>query len=160
MSWLAMPGCANRRALARARLLTKETTPVGETTAGPATMTSIRYMASRYLYLIHDRRCVVLSRRQTLWSIGRALNRGSGRSGNQLLTPGWIVSECPAWHRAAWFEIVRSSTVRRIELVSSESRRRCSTGTGIVHAALRPVIRLRISRRCDLGESHKYRNPG
>jgi hypothetical protein len=50
-------GCAwkpHRRALARTRLFTKETAPVGETTASLATMAPIQRMASRYLYLVYD----------------------------------------------------------------------------------------------------------
>ena len=44
----------NRRALARARLFTKETAPVGETTAGLGTMTPSQDITSRYLYLVYD----------------------------------------------------------------------------------------------------------
>jgi hypothetical protein len=52
---------SNRRARAGARLLNKESTPVGETTAGVTTMTPIKHMASQYLYLVCDCRTRVLA---------------------------------------------------------------------------------------------------
>jgi len=49
------------RSRTSAHVITKESAPVGETTAGLTTMTPIKHMASRYLYLVCDcRTCVVV----------------------------------------------------------------------------------------------------
>jgi hypothetical protein len=56
-------------------------------------------------------------------------------------------------------QIVWSSTVGRVELVSPEAWRCYTAGTGTVCTAHCSPIRLRIGNRHELSESRKYRNP-